>query len=181
MSRIGSMPISIPSGVECVIQDGKVRVRGPKGSLEMSVFRDFEVAVQGQEIHVKPKNDVHPLETQISAFYGTLSRLIRNMVIGVSAGFEEKLELVGVGYKAELQGKVLKLALGYSHDILYPIPEGIIISVEKPTLFTISGADKQLVGQTRAEIQRFRKPEPYKGKGVRRPGQFILMKEGKAR
>jgi large subunit ribosomal protein L6 len=181
MSRIGRVPVSIPQGVQCQVRDGKIFAKGPKGELGCLIFREFRVDIEAEKIHIAPKIEENPLAIRTSQLWGTLTRLIANMLTGVSKGFEQKMELVGVGYKAELRGKELKLALGYSHDVLYPIPEGISIVIEKPTLFTIMGPDKQRVGQTTAELQAFRKPEPYKGKGVLKVGQFILRKEGKSR
>ena len=178
MSRIALVPFTIAHGVEISFQGGGVRVQGSKGELFLTLPPGFEVKVEnghGRVLQISPSEGG-------SALHGTLCRIMQNMIRGVSVGFEKRLELVGVGYKAELQGGgVLKLSLGYSHDILYKIPDGITIGLEKPTLFKILGIDKQKVGQVAAEIIRFRPPEPYKGKGVRIPGQFLRMKEGKTK
>lgn len=179
MSRIGRIPLKIPEGTQLQVQDHAIFVTGPKGSLKTSFSKDFLVDVGNGEVRISAKEDASC--KNISAMHGTLCRNVANMLTGVSQGFEKKLELVGVGYKADLQGSKLKLALGYSHDIFYAIPDGITIVMEKPTLFKILGADKQKVGQTAAEIIRYRPPEPYKGKGVRVPGQFLRMKEGKSK
>lgn len=177
MSRIGRIPLPIPSGVQCSVKDRLVTVQGPKGSLDIKCPMGFSVLVDGDFVRVERQDEGE----NMSALHGTLCRNIRNMLIGVSQGFEKNLELIGVGYKAELQSDTLKLSLGYSHDIFYPVPQGIAIALEKPTLLKITGADKQKVGQTAAEIIRYRRPEPYKGKGVRVVGQFLRMKEGKTK
>ncbi len=181
MSRLGRIPIKIPSKVECSLKDGCIVIKGEKGILGCPIPDGFEVNITSESLKVDfIKSPV--LDNKSSSLYGTLCRTLSNMILGVSTGFEKKLELVGVGYKADLQqGKILKLSLGYSHDILYSLPEGISIVMEKPTLFKILGICKQKVGQVAAEIIRFRPPEPYKGKGVRIPGQFLRMKEGKAK
>ena len=181
MSRLGQIPIKIPSKVECSLKDGRIFVKGEKGVLESPIPDGFRVNIGTDALKVDFIKSSE-LDGKSSALYGTLCRTVSNMILGVSAGFEKKLELVGVGYKADLQqGKVLKLSLGYSHDIFYSLPEGISVVMEKPTLFKILGICKQKVGQVAAEIIRFRPPEPYKGKGVRIPGQFLRMKEGKTK
>jgi large subunit ribosomal protein L6 len=179
MSRIGRMSISIPSGVDFRIEKEKVSAKSNKGSCEVSVPSGFQVAVEEGSVKVIAHELSRKASRKQSMMHGTLCRLIRNMIHGLSQGFEKDLQLVGVGYRAELQGKSLKLALGYSHDIFYPIPEGISMVVEKQTLIKVSGIDKHLVGQVASEVVRFRPPEPYKGKGVRIVGQFLRMKEGK--
>lgn len=181
MSRIILVPLKIPSGVECHIHDQRVFAKGTKGSLEVILPEFFKLSLEDNIIKFPFKEGKEPKNS--SALQGTWYRCLANVLKGVSEGFEKTLELVGVGYKAELQkgGLVLKLSLGYSHDIFYSLPEGITIVLEKPTLFKIKGVDKQKVGQTAAEIIRFRSPEPYKGKGVRVPGQFFRMKEGKTK
>jgi len=184
MSRIGRKTIAIPSGVTVKVSSTDIAVCGSKGDLSLSLPSGFDVAIEDQKIKVSVVGQVKVsnLDKERSSMYGTLCRNVDNMLIGVSKGFEKKLELVGVGYKADLtNSKVLKLSLGYSHDIMFPIPEGIAISVEKATLLTVSGISKQKVGQTASEIIRFRPPEPYKGKGVRVPGKYLRMKEGKSK
>jgi large subunit ribosomal protein L6 len=159
-------------------------VRGPKGTLSLACPAGFEVVIESKSVNVMPVGAVKlsGLDKQCSAMYGTLCRNLSNMIVGVSKGFDKKLELVGVGYKADLvNSRVLKLSLGYSHDIMYSIPETISVVMEKPTLFSLTGACKQKVGQAASEIIRFRPPEPYKGKGVRVPGQYLRMKEGKSK
>jgi large subunit ribosomal protein L6 len=184
MSRIGLLPILLPSGTDCSFGEDLVSIKGPKGSLEFSIFPGFFLEKEENVLRVHVKNPEKPYPIKVSMLYGTLCRTIANMVIGVSVGFEKTLELVGVGYKADLQAgkdgaKILKLSLGYSHDILYPVPSDITIVMEKATLFKIQGINKQRVGQITAEIIRFRPPEPYKGKGIRIPGQYLRIKEGK--
>jgi len=184
MSRIGRISLKIPSGVELQVGPKEVVATGIKGTLKNPLPAGFDILMDGETLKVQVKNSIKSsdLDKKTSSLYGTLCRNISNMIQGVSRGFEKKIELVGVGYKADLQsGSILKLSLGYSHDILYSIPEGITITMEKPTAFKISGANKQKVGQTAAEIIRYRPPEPYKGKGVRIPGQFLRMKEGKSK
>jgi large subunit ribosomal protein L6 len=184
MSRIGRISLKIPSGVEFQVGPKEVVAKGSKGTLKNPLPTGFHILVEGETLKVQVKNSIKSsdLDKKTSSLYGTLCRNISNMIQGVSQGFEKKIELVGVGYKADLQSNsILKLSLGYSHDILYAIPEGITIVMEKPTAFKILGANKQKVGQTAAEIIRYRPPEPYKGKGVRIPGQFLRMKEGKSK
>jgi large subunit ribosomal protein L6 len=184
MSRIGRISLKIPAGVVFEVGQKEVIATGSKGVLKNTLPNGFNVVVDGASINVVVQGAVKTseLDKKTSSLYGTLCRNISNMLYGVAQGFEKKLELVGVGYKADLQNNsVLKLSLGYSHDILYQIPEGITIQMEKPTAFKILGANKQKVGQTASEIIRYRPPEPYKGKGVRVPGQFLRMKEGKSK
>jgi len=179
MSRIGRMSITIPSGVDFRVEKEKVVAKGGKGSSEVAVPSGFQVVIDQGNVTVLAQEVSRKAARKQSMMHGTLCRLIRNMIHGISQGFEKDLQLVGVGYRAELQGQSLKLALGYSHDVMYPIPQGISIGVEKQTLIKVSGIDKQRVGQVAAELVRFRPPEPYKGKGVRIVGQFLRMKEGK--
>lgn len=184
MSRIGRISLNIPSGVTFDVGQKEVTASGSKGILKNHLPSGFDIVIEGNILKVVVKGDIKTsnLDKKTSSLYGTLCRNIANMLQGVAQGFEKKLELVGVGYKADLQSSsVLKLSLGYSHDILYQIPEGITIQMEKPTVFKILGANKQKVGQTASEIIRYRPPEPYKGKGVRVPGQFLRMKEGKSK
>jgi large subunit ribosomal protein L6 len=175
MSRIGKKPVAVPSGVTATVEGQTVKMKGPKGQLQFVVHDDVEVKFENGAVKVAPR-----LETnRARALYGTARAQIANLVAGVTKGFEKKLEITGVGYRAAMQGKNLQLALGYSHDVVYPIPEGIQIAVPKPTEITITGNDVQRVGQVAAEIRGFRPPEPYKGKGVKYVDEFIFRKEGK--
>ncbi|QGM97677.1 50S ribosomal protein L6 [Methylocystis parvus] len=175
MSRIGKKPVVVPAGVTAKVDGQLVSVKGAKGTLEFLVPDDVSVVQQDNAIKVDPRNDTK----RARALWGTSRARVNNLVIGVTSGFEKKLEITGVGYRAAVQGKVLQLALGYSHDVNYPIPNGINIVTPKPTEITISGVDKQQVGQVAAEIRALRGPEPYKGKGVKYAGEFIFRKEGK--
>lgn len=186
MSRIGRKTLTVPSGVTIELKDNHIWVCGSKGNLSLPCPSGFEVAIdpKSSSVNIMPvgAEKLSNLDKKCSSLYGTLCRNLSNMIVGVSKGFEKKLELVGVGYKADLvNNRTLKLSLGYSHDIMYSIPETISVAMEKPTLFTLSGACKQKVGQAASEIIRFRPPEPYKGKGVRIPGQYLRMKEGKSK
>jgi large subunit ribosomal protein L6 len=175
MSRIGKKPIEVPSGVEVNINGRDVSVKGPKGQMSLTLVEEVTAAMADDGVTVEPKDQ----DPRSRGMWGMSRTLIANMVQGVSEGFRKDLEIQGVGYRAEVQGKNLKLALGFSHDVLYPIPEGIEIKCEKPTSVAVMGRDKQQVGQVAAEIRGFRPPEPYKGKGVRYAGEFIFRKEGK--
>ncbi len=175
MSRVGKHPVELPSGVEVVLDGKTVRAKGKLGQLAYQSTDDVIVALDGGKVVVKPVNE----SKRARAMWGTTRSRIQAMVIGVSEGFTKQLEINGVGYRAAVQGSALGLQLGYSHDISYPIPEGITIKCEKPTSITVSGADKQQVGQVAAEIRAFRKPEPYKGKGIKYVDEIILRKEGK--
>ena len=175
MSRIGKRPVAIPSGVTASVEGQTVKVKGPKGQLQFVVNDDVEVKFENGQVKVAPRVKTN----RAQAMYGTARAQVANLVEGVTKGFEKKLEITGVGYRAALQGKNLQLALGYSHDVVYPIPEGIAIVTPKPTEIVITGIDKQKVGQVAAEIRSFRGPEPYKGKGVKYAGEFIFRKEGK--
>jgi large subunit ribosomal protein L6 len=175
MSRIGKKPVSVPSGVTANVSGKTVNVKGPKGTLSL-VFDDrVAVAIDKGEIKVDPKDDSNAAR----ALWGTTRANLNNILTGVTKGFERKLEITGVGYRAAVQGKNLQLALGYSHDVLYPIPEGIAVVTPKPTEIVVSGIDKKKVGQVASEIRAYRPPEPYKGKGVRYADEFIFRKEGK--
>jgi large subunit ribosomal protein L6 len=175
MSRIGKLPVAIPAGVK-VSQDGnEVKVQGPKGSLCQIMPERITVAVEGEQIVV-----IRPTEEKDDrALHGLVRSLINNMVIGVTEGFTRELEINGVGYRAEISGKKLTMALGYSHPVVYELPEGIEVEVEKQTKLTVKGIDKQLVGSAAAKIRSFRKPEPYKGKGIKYADERILRKAGK--
>ena len=175
MSRIGKRPVTVPSGVTATVEGQTVKMKGPKGQLQFVVHDDVEVKFEGGAIKVAPRFETN----RARALYGTARAQVANLVEGVTRGFEKKLEITGVGYRAAMQGKNLQLALGYSHDVVYPIPTGIDIKCDKPTLILVSGSDKQKVGQVAAEIRGFRKPEPYKGKGIKYAGEKIRRKEGK--
>jgi large subunit ribosomal protein L6 len=175
MSRIGKKAVAIPSGVTASVEGQTVKVKGPKGALQFVVPDEIIVKMENGSIKVDPRSETK----RARSMWGTSRTLVSNLVTGVTKGFEDKLEINGVGYRAAVQGKNLQLALGYSHDVVYPIPEGIAIVTPKPTEIVITGTDKQRVGQVAAEIRAFRGPEPYKGKGVKYAGEFIFRKEGK--
>ena len=175
MSRIGKRPVTIPSGVTATVEGQTVKMKGPKGQLQFVVHDDVEVTLDKNVVKVSPRVETN----RAIALYGTARAQIANLVAGVTKGYEKKLEITGVGYRAAMQGNNLQLALGYSHDVIYPIPEGIQIAVPKPTEITITGSDIQRVGQVAAEIRAYRPPEPYKGKGVKYVDEFIFRKEGK--
>jgi len=176
MSRIGKKPVPIPSGVEVKIDGDTIVVKGPKGQLETSFLGDLvEVVVEDNEVRVRPRNNGKPARSA----WGLTRSLINNMVTGVTEGFQKKLKIVGVGYRAQLQGRNLKLNLGFSHDVIYEVPQDIDVQVPQPTEIIVSGIDKQKVGQVAAEIRAWRPPEPYKGKGVRYEDEYIFRKEGK--
>lgn len=176
MSRIGKKPISLPTGVETNIDGNKITVKGPKGELFELIPEDIAVVQEGQELLVQRPSDAK----KHRALHGLSRALIANMVEGVTKGFEKKLELVGVGYRAQLQGKKLVLNLGFSHPVEVEAPEGIEFEVPANTKISIKGTDKQLVGNTAAKIRALRKPEPYKGKGIKYENEFIRRKAGKA-
>jgi large subunit ribosomal protein L6 len=175
MSRIGKKPVPIPSGVTANVEGQTVKVKGPKGALQVVLPEDVEVKMDSGSVKVDPRNETK----RARAMWGTSRTLVSNLVTGVTKGFEKKLEITGVGYRAALQGKNLQISLGYSHEVLYPVPEGITIAAPKPTEIVVTGIDKQKVGQVAAEIRGFRPPEPYKGKGVKYAGEYIFRKEGK--
>jgi large subunit ribosomal protein L6 len=175
MSRVGKKPVSIPSGVTANVEGQTVKVKGPKGALAVVLHGDVKAKVESGGVRVDPINDTQ----RARAMWGTYRALIARVMEGVTKGYERKLEITGVGYRANLQGKTLQLQLGYAHDIAYPIPEGITITVPRPTEIVVTGIDSQMVGQVAAEIRAFRKPEPYKGKGVKYSGEYIFRKEGK--
>lgn len=175
MSRIGKRPVAIPSGVTADIANGVLTVKGPKGVLTLNLRDEISYQLDGESILVKPAND----SKQARAFWGMQRTLVDNLVTGVTQGYTKVLEITGVGYRANSQGANLKLQLGYSHDVDFAIPEGIEIKTPDNTTVEISGIDKQKVGQVAAEIRRWRKPEPYKGKGIKYRGEYIFRKEGK--
>lgn len=179
MSRVGKQPVSLPSGVSVAVQGQNITVKGPKGELSREIRDEVAMEVDGQTVTVSLKKET----LRDRAFHGLERALLSNMVAGVSEGFVKELELIGVGYRAEVKGKVINLGLGYSHPIDFPVPEGISASVVKDgrqIFLRLEGIDKQLVGQTAAEIRRLRAPEPYKGKGVRYRGEHVKLKAGKS-
>ncbi len=177
MSKVGKLPVAIPKGVKVDLKDTQINVTGPKGSLSQDLHRDMIVKVEGESIIVTRPSD----NKQHRSLHGLTRILIRNMVIGVTDGYAKTLQMIGVGYRAEMKGKLLILHLGYSHPILFRPPEGINIDVKpKENRITISGIDKQLVGQSAATIRKFRPPEPYKGKGIRYIDEMVRRKAGKA-
>lgn len=176
MSRIGRMPVAVPKGVTVDVKDGSVMVKGPKGSLTHTVVDYIDVAVDGDEVNVTRTSDIK----QARANHGLMRSVIDSMVTGVDKGWTKELEVIGIGYRADVRGKELVLNLGYSHPINFPIPDGISIAVDKNNKITITGVDKQQVGQVAAVIRDYRKPDHYKGKGVRYVGEYILLKAGKS-
>lgn len=175
MSRVGSSPVAVPDGIDIQITGQLVSAKGKLGELAVELPSDVEVTQDGGEIVVKPRST----SKRARMAWGTSRALVNNLVVGVSDGFSKTLEITGVGYRAAVQGKTLNLQLGFSHDVNFPIPEGISINCEGQTTIVISGADKQAVGQVAAEIRSYRKPEPYKGKGIKYAGEVIIRKEGK--
>ena len=175
MSRIGKRAVAVPSGVTAGVEGQTVKIKGPKGALQVVLHDDVAVKLEGGQIKVDPRSETKRARAQ----WGTSRTLINNLIAGVTKGFEQRLEINGVGYRAVVQGKNLQLALGYSHDVIFPIPEGITIATPRPVEIVISGSDRQKVGQVAAEIRDFRPPEPYKGKGVKYADERIFRKEGK--
>ena len=175
MSRIGKKAVPVPSGVTANVEGQTVKVKGPKGALQLVLHDDVAAKMESGEIKLDPRHETKRARSQ----WGTARTLVNNLMAGVTKGFEENLEITGVGYRAAAQGKTLNLQLGFSHDVNYPIPEGITIATPKPTEIVITGIDKQKVGQVAAEIRAFRPPEPYKGKGIKYENEQILRKEGK--
>jgi large subunit ribosomal protein L6 len=175
MSRIGNKPVAVPSGVTANVEGQTVKLKGPKGALQVVLHDDVSAKVEGASVKLDPRSQTK----RARSLWGTSRTLVANLVTGVTKGYERRLEITGVGYRAGVQGKNLHIALGYSHDVIYPIPDGITIVTPKATEIVISGIDKQKVGQVAAEIRDYRPPEPYKGKGVRYAGEYIFRKEGK--
>jgi len=176
MSRVGKVPIEIPKAVKIALQGNSINVEGPNGKLSLNIHHRIKAEAKDSQLIVKRPSD---LKSDM-ALHGLMRNLIFNMVKGVTEGFQKELEIQGVGYKAQLKGKELVLNLGFSHQIEFPIPEGITIEAPKPTQLVVKGADKQLVGETAAKIRRFYPPEPYKGKGIRYKGEYVRRKAGKA-
>ncbi len=201
MSRIGKLPISVPSGTTVTVEGQLLRAKGPKGELSMELPEAISAELEGAELRISPRDDIvkaanekirindekgrkkmtfaQALDPSARTLWGTSRSNAANLVQGAAEGFTKTLELVGVGYRAQMQGKDLKLALGFSHDVIYSTPDGIQIKCAKPTEIEITGADKQTVGQVAAEIRNYRRPEPYKGKGGRYQGEYVRRKEGK--
>ncbi|MEQ8556861.1 MAG: 50S ribosomal protein L6 [Henriciella sp.] len=201
MSRIGKLPIPVPNGTTVSVEGNKVQAKGPKGELAFVVSEMVTATLEDGELSIMPRKDyveeanerikandekgkkkmtfAEALDPKVRTQWGTARANAANVVLGATNGFSKSLELVGVGYRAQMQGSDLKLSLGYSHDVIFKAPEGIKIETPKPTEITVSGADKQAVGQAAAEIRQFRKPEPFKGKGVRYVGEYVRRKEGK--
>ena len=175
MSRIGKRPVPLPSGVTATTEGRTLTVKGPKGTLSLQMRDEIRYDIGEDGISVQPGND----SKQARAFWGMQRTLVQNLVTGVSEGFTKVLEITGVGYRAQAQGKNLRLQLGYSHDVNFPVPEGVDVKTPDPNTVEISGIDRQKVGQVAAEIRRWRKPEPYKGKGIKYRGEYIFRKEGK--
>ena len=175
MSRVAKQPVPLPQGVTATVKDREVKVKGPKGELSLRLVDGVSAAVDKGGVTLTPRD----MSDDMRAMWGLQRALVNNLVEGVSKGYAQQLEIAGVGFRAAVQGKNLQLQLGYSHDVVYPIPAGIDIKCEKPTLILVSGSDKQKVGQVAAEIRGFRKPEPYKGKGIKYAGEKIRRKEGK--
>jgi large subunit ribosomal protein L6 len=175
MSRIGKRPVAIPQGVTANVAGQAISIKGPKGTLQFTLPDDVAAKLEGGAVQVDPRHETK----RARAMWGMSRSVLANIVAGVTKGFERRLEITGVGYRAAVQGKNLQLSLGYSHDVQYPIPEGIAIATPKPTEIVVTGIDKQKVGQVAAEIRAFRPPEPYKGKGIKYAGEYIFRKEGK--
>ena len=175
MSRIGKLPVQVPSGVSVQIDGQDIAVKGSKGELSLRLVDDVTATQEDGAVVVSPRDE----SKRARSMWGMQRSLVQNMVTGVSEGFEIDLEIQGVGYRAAVQGTTLNLQLGFSHDVAFPIPDGVTIACERPTAIKVSGIDKQLVGQVAAKIRSYRPPEPYKGKGVRYVGEYIFRKEGK--
>jgi large subunit ribosomal protein L6 len=175
MSRIGRKAVAVPQGVTAGVEGQTVKVKGPKGALEVVLHDDIVPKMEADGIVVEPRAETK----RARAMWGLSRSLVNNLVTGVTKGFEQRLEITGVGYRAAVQGKNLQLSLGFSHDVSYPIPEGIAIATPRPTEIVVTGIDRQKVGQVAAEIRGFRPPEPYKGKGVKYAGEYVFRKEGK--
>jgi large subunit ribosomal protein L6 len=175
MSRIGKKAVVLPSGVTANVEGQTVKVKGPKGALQLVLHDDITAKVEGSNIKLDPRIE----SPRARSHWGTSRTLVANLIAGVTKGFEERLEITGVGFRAAVQGKNLQMQLGFSHDAVFAIPDGITIATPKPTEIVVTGLDKQKVGKAAAEIRAFRPPEPYKGKGVKYVGEFFLRKEGK--
>jgi len=175
MSRIGKRPVPVPKGVTANVEGQTVTAKGPKGELVVALVDQVAVSMTDDGVKVEPRDQ----SKEARSLWGLSRTLVNNIFVGVTNGFEQRLEINGVGYRAQVEGKALNLALGYSHEVKFPIPEGIKIETPRPTEIVVSGIDKQKVGQVAAEIRRWRPPEPYKGKGVKYASEYIFRKEGK--
>jgi large subunit ribosomal protein L6 len=175
MSRIGKRPVELPSGVEASVSGQTISVKGPKGAREFTATDDVSLKIDGNVVTVEPRGSSKRARQQ----WGMSRTMVGNLVTGVTTGFKRELEIQGVGYRAQMAGHTLKLNLGYSHDVDFEVPEGVTVTVPKPTEVIVEGMDQQLVGQVAANIREWRAPEPYKGKGIRYKGEFIFRKEGK--
>ncbi|HYA28567.1 MAG TPA: 50S ribosomal protein L6 [Acidobacteriota bacterium] len=176
MSRIGKLPVTIPTGVKIAVDSGAVRLEGPKGKLQARIPTGVQVKVEGNVVHVQRDNEAR----KVRALHGMTRKLIANMAQGVSQGFNRVLDINGVGYRAEVKGQEIHMTLGYSHPVVFPLPPGVSAAVERQIIITLSGADRQLLGETAAKIRSLRPPEPYKGKGIKYREEFIKRKAGKA-
>ena len=174
MSRIGKKPVSLPTGVTASVSGQFVEVKGPKGTLSFTATDDVTITLKDNEITVTPRG----MSKRARQQWGMSRTVVENLVTGVSEGFKKELEINGIGYRAQMQGNTLKLALGYSHDVLFDVPEGVTVTAPKQTVVIVEGIDKQLVGQVAANIREWRKPEPYKGKGIKYKDEYIFRKEG---
>ncbi len=174
MSRLGKQPIELPNGVEMTLADSVVTVKGPKGSLTLKVKKEVKINIDGTTVTLEPADD----SKESRALWGTYASILRSMIAGVTEGFEKKLEIEGVGYRAEAAGQKLTINVGFSHPVIMEVPEGITATVEK-NVITITGIDKHAVGQFAANVRKVKEPEPYKGKGIRYQGEFIIRKQGK--
>jgi large subunit ribosomal protein L6 len=179
MSRVGQSPLKIESGVEVKLQGQDISVKGPKGTLSFRIHDAVKAKLENGELTFAPANENEAKSNKVRALWGTSRNIVRNMIVGVTAEFTKTLEINGVGYKAAAQGKSIKLNLGFSHDVDFPIPEGLKVATPKPTEIVITGIDKRLVGQFASEIRAMKKPEPYKGKGIKYSTERVRRKEGK--
>lgn len=175
MSRIGKKPVPIPQGVKVQVAEGCVSAEGPKGKLAQPVPAGLSAKVEGNQIVISRSGD----DRKVRALHGLARALVANMVAGVKEGFEKKLEIVGIGYRAQVQGRAIQLALGYSHPVIFPLPQGITAEIDKQTAITLRGPDKALLGETAARLRRLRRPDPYKGKGIKYTGEVVRRKVGK--
>ena len=175
MSRIGKKPVGLPSGVTATVSGQSIEVKGPKGTRSFNATDDVTITVEEGAVKVTPRGTSKRARQQ----WGMTRSMVENLIIGVTTGFKKELDITGVGYRANVQGNVLKLALGYSHDVDFEIPAGVTVTAPKQTEIVVEGIDQQLVGQVAANIREWRKPEPYKGKGIRYRGEYIFRKEGK--
>ena len=175
MSRIGKKPVTLPKGVSATLSGQTISVKGPKGTRTFTASDEIDMILEGDTVTVKPRGTSKRARQQ----WGMARSMVANLATGVTGGFKRELELVGVGYRAAMQGKDLKLSVGYSHDVVFEVPAGITVSTPKPTEIVVEGIDQQQVGQVAANIREWRRPEPYKGKGIRYKGEFIFRKEGK--